>query len=56
MLDEFDMDSLDPLADFIFDSSLAATLEEIRKLPKGTFAGSIKSDGYEFRGDAECRR
>jgi N-methylhydantoinase B len=48
MLDEFDMDSLDPLAGFIFDSSLAATLEEIRKLPRGTFAGSIKSDGYEF--------
>src|SRR6478736_8693084 len=40
MLDEFDMDSLDPLAGFIFDSSLAATLEEIRKLPRGTFAGS----------------
>ncbi|GGC30400.1 N-methylhydantoinase B [Siccirubricoccus deserti] len=48
MLDEFGMDSLDPLAEYIFASSLHATLEEIAKLPRGTFSGSIKSDGYEF--------
>src|SRR6195952_178432 len=47
MMDEFDMDSLDPLATFIFDASLRATLAEIAKLPRGTFAGSICSDGYE---------
>ncbi len=29
MMDEFAMDSLDPLAEFIFDSSLRATLAEI---------------------------
>ena len=47
MLDEFDMDSLDPLAAFIFESSLQATIDEIRKLPKGTYRSEIKSDGYE---------
>lgn len=47
MMDEFAMDSLDPLAAFIFESSLAATLAEIRRLPKGTFSGEIYSDGYE---------
>jgi N-methylhydantoinase B len=48
MMDEFGMESIDPLAEYIFESSLHATLEEIRKLPKGTFGGFIKSDGYEF--------
>ncbi|MGK7862967.1 hydantoinase B/oxoprolinase family protein [Falsiroseomonas sp. E2-1-a4] len=47
MLDEFGMDSLDPLAAYIFDSSLKATLEEIAKLPQGTYSGQITSDGYE---------
>jgi N-methylhydantoinase B len=47
MMDEFAMDSLDPLAAFIFESSLAATLAEIRRLPNGTYSGEIYSDGYE---------
>ena len=47
MMDEFAMDSLDPLAEFIFDSSRRATLAEIAKLPGGRFASSIRSDGYE---------
>ncbi len=47
MMDEYGMESIDPLATYIFDASLSATLEEIRKLPKGTYRGSIKSDGYE---------
>ncbi|WBV42572.1 hydantoinase B/oxoprolinase family protein [Pseudoroseomonas cervicalis] len=47
MLDEFGMDSIDPLAEYIFDSSLAATLAEIAKLPRGTYHASISSDGYE---------
>lgn len=47
MMDEFGMDSLDPLAEYIFESSLRATIEEIRKLPKGTYRAEIKSDGYE---------
>ncbi len=47
MMDEFAMDSLDPLAAFIFDSSLRATLAEIARLPKGTYHDEIWSDGYE---------
>jgi N-methylhydantoinase B len=47
MMDEFGMDSLDPLAQFIFDNSLRATVAEIAKLPKGTYANEIYSDGYE---------
>ena len=34
MMDEFEMDSLDPLADFIFDSSHRATLAEIARIPQ----------------------
>ncbi|MCW3474386.1 hydantoinase B/oxoprolinase family protein [Limobrevibacterium gyesilva] len=47
MMDEFAMDSLDPLAAFIFDSSLRATVAEIAKLKPGTYAAEISSDGYE---------
>ncbi|WP_439599077.1 hydantoinase B/oxoprolinase family protein [Falsiroseomonas sp.] len=47
MLDEFGMDSLDPLASYIFESSLKATLEEIAKIPQGSYSAQITSDGYE---------
>jgi N-methylhydantoinase B len=47
MLEEFGMDSLDPLASYIFESSLRATLEELGKLPPGTYRSQITSDGYE---------
>jgi N-methylhydantoinase B len=47
MLDEFALDGLEPLADFIFENSLRATLAEIAKLPRGTFAADISSDGYD---------
>ena len=47
MMDEFAMDSLDDLAAYIFDASTRATLAEIAKLPRGTYSGEIRSDGYE---------
>lgn len=47
MMREFALDSLDPLADFIFGSSLAATRAEIARLPRGTYASEIFSDGYD---------
>ncbi len=47
MMDEFGMDSLEPLAGFIFDSSLRATLAEIARLPKGSYRGEMWSDGYD---------
>ncbi|MDR3531350.1 MAG: hydantoinase B/oxoprolinase family protein [Rhodopila sp.] len=47
MMDEFEMTSLQPLAQFIFDSSYRATLAEIARIPRGTYTGEIYSDGYE---------
>ncbi|HEY6439131.1 MAG TPA: hydantoinase B/oxoprolinase family protein [Acetobacteraceae bacterium] len=47
MMDEFEMASLDPLAQFVFDSSHRATLAEIARLPRGTYHAEIRSDGYE---------
>ena len=47
MMEEFEMDSLDPLARFIFDSSHRATLAEIARLPKGVYRAEIASDGYD---------
>ena len=47
MMNEFAMDSLDDLAEYIFEASRRATLLEIAKLPRGTFRSDIKSDGYE---------
>ncbi|MGI4950664.1 MAG: hydantoinase B/oxoprolinase family protein [Janthinobacterium lividum] len=47
MLDEFGLDGIDALAEFILDSSRRATLAEIAKLPKGRFTAEIWSDGYE---------
>ncbi|MBM3587817.1 MAG: hydantoinase B/oxoprolinase family protein [Alphaproteobacteria bacterium] len=47
MMDEFAMDSLDDLAEYIFEASRRATVLEIAKLPRGTFRSDIKSDGYE---------
>ena len=47
MMDEFKMQDLQALAQFIFDNSLRATLAEIARLPQGGFANEIWSDGYE---------
>jgi N-methylhydantoinase B len=47
MMNEFKMDSLNQLAEFIFESSLRATIAEIARLPKGVWRAEIRSDGYE---------
>ena len=47
MMTEFAMDSLDTLAEHIFDASLRATVAAIAALPRGTYAAEIYSDGYE---------
>jgi N-methylhydantoinase B len=46
MLDEFQLDGLGAVADYIIDRSLAATRREIAKLPKGTWRSEIVIDGY----------
>ena len=47
MMQEYEMSSLGPLASFIFDSSLRATVAEIARIPRGIYNGEIYSDGYE---------
>lgn len=47
MMDEFNMPDLDGLADYIFEHSLAATESEIARVPKGTYAAEVFSDGYD---------
>jgi len=47
MMTEFGMEGLEELAAFIFEASTRATLEEIRKVPKGVYRNEIWSDGYE---------
>ncbi len=47
MLDEFDIDTLDGLSDFIIETSRKATHEAIAKVPDGTFEHTMQVDGYE---------
>jgi N-methylhydantoinase B len=47
MMDEFALESLDPLAEFIFGASLRGTAAQIAALPKGTWRAEILSDGYD---------
>ncbi len=47
MMDEFGITNLDRLGEHIVETSRAATLEAIRKLPPGTYRNSVTMDGYD---------
>lgn len=47
MMAEFGIDNLDLLGAHILERSRAATLEAVRKLPKGTFRHAMRIDGYD---------
>jgi N-methylhydantoinase B len=47
MMDEFGIDSLDPLAEHICARSRAAVMEEIARLPRGTWHNEMTIDGYD---------
>jgi N-methylhydantoinase B len=47
MMEEFDLDDLDRLADHICDRSRAGVLAEIAKLPKGSWSNKMTVDGYD---------
>ncbi|MFQ5775613.1 MAG: hydantoinase B/oxoprolinase family protein [Kiloniellaceae bacterium] len=47
MMDEFGLESLDELAETIIGNSRRAMLEEIRRLPFGTYENAMRIDGYE---------
>ncbi len=47
MMDEFGLDSIDPLADEIITRSEQAMRDGIRALPNGTYTHTLHGDGYE---------
>mgnify|MGYP006283605155 FL=1 len=47
MMDEFGIETLDALADFICSSSRRAVLAEIARLPKGSWTNRMTTDGYD---------
>ncbi len=47
MMDEFDLPSIAPLAEFILDNSRRAMIEAIGRVPAGTYRGTMQLDGYE---------
>jgi N-methylhydantoinase B len=46
MMDEFRLDDLDELRDFIFQNSHRATLEKLAALPAGSYTNELTVDGY----------
>jgi N-methylhydantoinase B len=46
MMDEFSIDSLEGLRDFIFENSRTATLERLASLPTGLYSYRMTVDGY----------
>jgi N-methylhydantoinase B len=47
MMDEFGIDTLDPLAEHICARSREAVMAEIAKLPRGTWHNTMTVDGYD---------
>jgi N-methylhydantoinase B len=47
MMSEFEISHLETLGNHIIEASRAATLAEIRKLPRGVTRNSIRMDGYD---------
>ena len=47
MMEEFELDSLDRLAEHIVESSRRGMLEEIRQLTPGVYRNAMRIDGYE---------
>lgn len=47
MLDEFALDDLNDLAEFVFDRTRAATLDALQTVPPGTYQNTMTVDGYD---------
>ncbi len=47
MLDEFDVDGLDELAEFVFARTRKATMAALAPVPKGVYRNEMTVDGYE---------
>ena len=46
MLEEFELDGLGEIADFVFDNTTNATMEAIDMVPNGTYTNEMVVDGY----------
>ncbi|MBJ3775216.1 hydantoinase B/oxoprolinase family protein [Acuticoccus mangrovi] len=46
MMDEYGLDGLEALRDFIFENSRAATLDALKAIPHGTAANTMTVDGF----------
>ncbi|MEX0280035.1 MAG: hydantoinase B/oxoprolinase family protein [Arenibacterium sp.] len=55
MLDEFGIDDIDALAEFIIETSRSATHAAIAKVPDGTFRNTMQVDGYDAPVHMEVR-
>ncbi|MGB7241752.1 MAG: hydantoinase B/oxoprolinase family protein [Sulfitobacter sp.] len=47
MMDDFDIEELDALADYIIETSRQGTVDAIAALPKGTWTNVLTVDGYD---------
>ena len=47
MMNEFEIDDLKNLSDFIYDKSLSAVENEIKKIPNGVYENLMMIDGFE---------
>lgn len=47
MMQEFGLDDLGAIADYVCESSHAAVMTEIARLPKGVYRNSMRVDGYD---------
>ena len=47
MMNEFEIDDLKSLSDYIYDKSLSAVENEIKKIPNGVYENSMMIDGFE---------
>ncbi|MDJ0628367.1 MAG: hydantoinase B/oxoprolinase family protein [Rhodobacter sp.] len=55
MLDEFGLDDIDGLSDFIIEASHNATRTAIATVPDGTYTNEMRVDGYEAPVDMRVR-
>ena len=54
MMEEFNLENLDELGDYIIKTSTQGMLKEVRELPFGVYKNAMRIDGYESELDLVC--
>ena len=54
MMEEFNLETLDELGDYIIKTSTQGMLKEVRELPFGVYKNAMRIDGYESELDLVC--